>query len=85
LLLRYLEPFTPPEPLHPVLAHRPAPPVEQGGDPTVAIPTILGGIGHNRLGERIFVSANRRDIPLHGSRLAGHLARPAFGYPETAL
>src|ERR1700732_3241931 len=49
LSLWYLQPFTTPDPLHPVLAHSPPRMLEQRRDPAIAITAILAGQGDDGL------------------------------------
>src|SRR5271156_1562647 len=76
LLLRHLQPFASPDPLHSILAHPPSRMLQQRRDAPVAIPPILRSQGQDRLRQLIFVRAPQRQVALCPSPLPHHPARP---------
>src|SRR5919199_702131 len=78
LLLGNLEPLAAPDPLHAILADRPARHPQHGGDPAIAIPTVLGRERHDRLRQRVLVGPKRRHVALRGARLADDPAGAAL-------
>ena len=76
LLLRYLQPFASPDPLHSILAHRPPRMLQQRRDASVAVPPILHRQGQDPLRQLIFVRAPQRLIALCSSPLPHHSACP---------
>src|ERR1700678_489386 len=81
LLLRYLQPLAPPDPLHAILAHLPARMHQQGRDAPVAVTAILAGQNNDGLCESIFVFALCWPVALRAAWLLHHTARPAFAHP----
>src|SRR4029077_1636035 len=60
LLLRYFQPFPPPDPLHPILAHRPAGLIQQRRDPAIAVAPVLTRQSDKRRGQRVFGDTPQR-------------------------
>ena len=58
LLLWHFEPLPPPDPLHPLLVHPPADLPQQGGDPPIAIATILTSQVDDGSGELLLIVRN---------------------------
>ncbi len=78
LLLRYLQPFTTPDSLDPILAHLPARMLEQRGDAAIAIAPVLLGQGDNSLGKSIFVFSLCGSVALRTAWLVHQAARPTL-------
>ena len=76
LLLGYLQPFTTPDPLNPVLADLPARPLQQRRDAAVPIAAIPAGQLNDGLGKSIFVIAPCRPVALRATWLVHQMARP---------
>src|SRR5829696_2510848 len=70
VLFGNLEPFTAPDALNPIPTHRPACHLQQGRDPPIAVAAVLAGKGHDGPGERVLVSADRRNVALRPAWLA---------------
>ena len=76
LFLRHLQPFASPDPLHPVLPHRPPRVPQQCRDPPIAVPPILRRQARIACVSSIFIRAPQRQIALRPSPLPQHPARP---------
>jgi len=74
-----LKPFTAPDAIDPLCAHRPAIGLEHLGDPAIAIPSEPLGQGDDRLGEDVLIGPWRARFALGGTVLADHTAGPALG------
>ena len=81
LLLRYLQPFTTPDPLDPVLAHPPARTYQQRRDPAIPVASILAGKSNDGLSQTIFVFALCRPIALPATGLLRQIARSPLTDP----
>ena len=79
---RYLQPFPPPYPLHPLVVHVPATVPEQGGDPPVAVPAEPTGQLHDLIGQRPLVYCRYGLIALCGPGTVKHSAGPPLRDPE---
>ena len=75
LFLRDFQPLAPPDALHPILAHLPAPGLQQRRDPPVAVAAVLAGRRDDPLRKRIFVRSLHRQIALRSAPLLQHPAR----------
>ena len=69
LFLRHFQSFSPPDPLHPILAHRPTSLVQLDGNPPVAVAAVLTGQGNNRSGQLVFVRSVNPLVALRPSPL----------------
>src|SRR5262249_34178479 len=78
LLLRHLQPFPPPDPLHPVLAHLEPGLVQQRRHPAVAVAPIVTGQRDDRRGQRIVVDSGSGRVALRPAALAEQPAGPSF-------
>ena len=88
VLLGNLKPLATPDALDPVPPNSPSDPLQQGGDPPVAIAAILRGERDDGLGERILVSPEGGHITLCSPGLADEAAgvalREAVLLPDAA-
>ena len=75
LLLRNLQPFAAPDPLHPILANIPARFPQLDGDASIAIPAILAGQRDDGPGQRVFVVPLCGLVALRAAWLMNQLAR----------
>ena len=64
LFLRHLQPFPPPDPLHPIATHTPACFLQLDGDPAVAIAAVLAGHLDDRLRQQVFIVPLRNPVSL---------------------
>src|SRR5215467_10953250 len=78
LLLRDFQPFPPPDPLHPVLAHLEPGLVQQRRHPAVAIAPVVTGEGDDGRGQRILVDSGRWRVTLRAAALAEQPTGPSF-------
>ena len=81
LLLRNLQPFAAPDPLHAILAHVPAGFLQLDGDASISIPAILAGQCDDGPGQRIFVVPLCRLVALRAAWLVNQLARMTLTCP----
>src|SRR5271168_3250288 len=81
LFLRHFQPFAPPDPLHSILAHMPAPIPQQSGDPPVAVPSVFAGQRHDVSRQRIFVRSVDYLVALCPSPLPQQPAGMPLGNP----
>lgn len=81
LLLRNLQSFATPNPLHAVLAHVPARFLELDGDASISIPAILSGQCNDGPGQRVFVVPLRGPVALRAAWLVNQLARMTLTRP----
>ena len=79
LLLRNLQPLTPPDPFDPFDVHHPARTVQHHRDAAIAIAAILEGERDDVGGQSRFIIGCRRNLALRGSMLTENPARPSFG------
>lgn len=83
LLLRNLQPFTAPDPLHPILAHIPAGLAQKDRNAAVSISTILVSQRNDGPGQRVFIVPLCRVVAMRAAWLMDQLARMALTH--TAL
>src|SRR5512135_2433246 len=69
LFLRHFQPFPPPDPLHPILAHLPSSLFEQRRDASVAIPAVLASQRDNGPRQCILIAPQNWSISLCSSPL----------------
>ena len=81
LLMRHLQPFAAPDPLHAVLAYVPARFLQLDGDASVSIPAILSGQCEDGPGQRVFVVPLCRLVALRAAWLVNQLARMTLARP----
>src|SRR5690348_7684371 len=81
LLLRHLQPFATPDPLHAVLTHVPARFLQLDGDTSISIPAILAGQRDDSPGQRVFVVPLGGLVALRATRLVNQLARMTLTCP----
>jgi hypothetical protein len=82
LLLRDLQPFTPPDTLDPLVVHMPARVVQQAGDHPIAIAPVLVGQLDDVVGQTLFIGPALRNLALRGSVLTKCAAGAALGYAK---
>lgn len=70
LLLWNLEPLSSPDPLHSLVVHRPAGPMQHRRDPAIAIAAILGSEGNDVGSQCRFILAGLWELALSGSMLS---------------
>lgn len=85
LLGWHLQTFLPPDPRHPLGIDMPALRTQQCRDPAIAVPAKLTGQIDDGFGKRRFVIRLFGNMPLGRTRLAKHLAGPAFGNAKRFL
>src|SRR5664280_2020145 len=79
---RDLQPLTSPDPLNPLLVHRPASPAKQRRNPAVSVAAILTGKGNDVGSQPCLIIRCRRNLALRRSMLPQHLACPPLGYAK---
>ena len=80
LLLRYFQPFPPPDAVDPFEVDPPAFLAKQHRDPTVAIAAIVRGKPDDGGRQRILIIANSRPAALRRAGLPDYSARATLGY-----
>lgn len=78
VLLRDLQPFTPPNPLDPLVIDPPSVVSQEPRHLSIAIPSVLAGELDNGLREKGFIIGGLSLIPLCGPCLPQYPAHPAF-------
>lgn len=81
MLLRHFQPLPPPDPLHAILADRPAGLVQQRRDPAITVTPVLTRQRDNRGRQRIFVDPPHRRVALGSSPLLQQPTGPTFADP----
>jgi hypothetical protein len=81
LLLRNLQPFAAPDPLHAILAYVPAAFLQLNGDASISIPAILSGQCDDGPGQRVFVVPLCWLVALRAAWLVNQLARMTLTCP----
>ena len=75
---RDLQPFLPPDPLHPLVIDHPARAPQHGGNLPVAQPTMSPGQGHQVVGQALFIVTTPRDLALCRPVLTERRTGPAL-------
>jgi len=78
---RYLEAFSPPDALYPLVVDLLAGHLQEVSDAPVAVAAELAGQGDDRLGERILITSHLWSPALAGAMLTESTTGPAFGDP----
>lgn len=66
--------------MHAFDAHQATIDLEHGGDPTIAVPSIITRVGDDRLGQRRFLSPPRPLVPLVRTDSPDRVAGTTLGY-----
>jgi hypothetical protein len=74
----YFEPLTAPDPLHAITTDPPASLDQQGGDPAIAIASVLRSQSDNRSRQRILIRSDDCRVSLRSAWLANNPASLAF-------
>lgn len=80
LTLGHLQPFAPPDPLHPFVVHRPAGRMQQCRHPAIAVAPVLPGQRDDVVRQRLLVICPTRHFALCRPMLAEHAAYPPLGH-----
>ena len=76
--LGILEPLLTPDAFYPLVVHPPPVLFEQGGDPSMAVPSVFRRQADDALGRLFFRFGGLRSVALAGARLIERLAGTAF-------
>ena len=85
LFLWYLEPFLAPDPLDALVVDEPTIPLQQHGDATISIPSVLTGKRTDVCPQGCFVVRHDRNKSLRRSWLAYDKANTSFGIWQQLL
>jgi hypothetical protein len=79
LLIRNLQPLTPPDAFDPLVIHKPTRVPQQRGDLTITVSAVLTGKLDDIGGQTFFVISPRRRLPLRRTMLAERRTGTALG------